>query len=394
MKNPFGQLIRRLFGLNTPEPASCALMVGVRLGAPEARREDQSDLLRRAMMAASAPEAAPRAIESSVIVEQPPCTGEIERSDAEAEPVSEQSDLAVSADSELEPAEVTHQLTTEMAPEHRDGAEVSEPTPEDVPAAPVEPIEELVADAVEESTAAEFEEVSEALLVAPPLKQDVADLADVGTADLQEPGPEEIFATADISPVEEEMPAVEEEALASADADVEVEEAAPATPAPTRKKAAAKKGPSRARKASGTKSKKKPVEAAEAADDVRPEDDVWVSDAVVWSLSGYWLSGEWSPPAGFDGSQRLEEFRELAAEGKLTIWGRSDDAGVWQPIEAAYWKSCAVEPASLVEGRENVVAEPKAPPKAKGKAKAARKYSALKVSKSQVEELWRAGAMH
>jgi hypothetical protein len=110
-------------------------------------------------------------------------------------------------------------------------------------------------------------------------------------------------------------------------------------------------------------------------------------------LSGEWHEGECSLPDNPECPRRLEELREAAAEGRLTIWGRTDDAGTWQPIEASYWKSGTVEPGSLAEGGENVVAEPKTVAKAKGK-KAARKYSALKVSKSQVEELWSPGAMH
>lgn len=116
--------------------------------------------------------------------------------------------------------------------------------------------------------------------------------------------------------------------------------------------------------------------------------DVWFSDAVAWSLSGRWdFDGAWSPPP--DAPRRLEEFREKAAEGKLTIWGRSEEIGVWQPIEAAYWRSCGIEQFSFLEGREKVFTEPKTSAKPKSA-----KYSALKVSRHQVEEVWRAGAMH
>lgn len=382
MKNPFRQLIRQFFGLSTPEPASSALMVGAPMDAPEARREDQSDLLRRAMMAASAPEPTSSARESSAIIEQAPSPEEVQEARSEAEMIPENMGLEADTPAELESREPTVELATEIAPGDCGVEDLSERSSDDMQAASAEHFEESDPGATEESIAVALEEVSEEPVAAPTLEHDVPDLAAHEEADVQEPA---IEMSADVPPTDDAP--VEEAAPAEV---VEVEEVMPATPAPTRKKAATKKAAPRTRKASSGKSKKKQV----AADEVRPEDDVWVSDAVVWSLSGYWLSGEWSPPAGFDGSQRLEEFRELAAEGKLTIWGRSDDAGVWQPIEAAYWKSCTVEPASLVEGRENVVAEPKMPPKAKGKAKAARKYSALKVSKSQVEELWRAGAMH
>jgi len=198
---------------------------------------------------------------------------------------------------------------------------------------------------------------------------------------------EEPAGTEDVVETEE----AEVEAAMAAIAEEPVEEEAPAKK-PRKKRASSPSKKKSSTKAASRKSK------AKAKDDVPaepvPEDDVWVSDAVVWSLSGEWVDGAWHAPEDLDCPQRLEELRELAAEGRLTIWGRSDDAAVWQPIEAAYWKSGTVEPASLAEGRENVVAEPKSAGKAKSKRKSARKYSALKVSKSQIEEIWHPGAMH
>jgi hypothetical protein len=172
----------------------------------------------------------------------------------------------------------------------------------------------------------------------------------------------------------EEPAAVTDEVVAAVVDDV-VEKKARKKKAPAKKKAAAKP---RKAKADGVVAE--PV----------PADDVWVSDAVAWSLSGEWSEAARVPAESSDCPRRLEELREAAAEGRLTIWGRTGDAGTWQPIEASYWKSGTVAPASLAEGRENVVAEPKT----KGKAKASRKYSALKVSRAQVEELWQPDAMH
>lgn len=126
------------------------------------------------------------------------------------------------------------------------------------------------------------------------------------------------------------------------------------------------------------------------------ERDVWFSDAVVWTLKGQWTSHEaWSPPPSSEGPKRLEEFREKAAEGKLVIWGRAGTAGMWEPIEAAFWKSCGFEPFSFLEGRENVFTEPKTAAKPKpGKSAGTAKYSALMVSKRQVEAIWHPNTMH
>ncbi len=181
----------------------------------------------------------------------------------------------------------------------------------------------------------------------------------------------------------------EEAAVASAEGEVAAITSEEPAPEPVEevpaKKARKKRASSPRTKKSSTKSSSRKNKSK--AKEPVPEDDVWVSDAVLWSLSGEWTD-EWHAPEDLDCPQRLEELRELAAEGKLTIWGRSDEDAPWQAIAPSYWKQGYVEPASLAEGRENVVADPKS------KRKTARKYSALKVSKSQIEEIWQPGAMH
>jgi hypothetical protein len=136
--------------------------------------------------------------------------------------------------------------------------------------------------------------------------------------------------------------------------------------------------------------------AAQFAPQRAAERDVWFSDAVAWTLNGQWSSDQaWSPPPSSEGPKRLEEFREKAAEGKLVIWGRAGDVGMWEPIEANYWKCCGIEQFSFLEGREKVFTEPKTPAKPKpGKSKNAAKYTALMVSKRQVEEVWQPDTMH
>ena len=124
---------------------------------------------------------------------------------------------------------------------------------------------------------------------------------------------------------------------------------------------------------------------------------MWMSDAVAWSLSGRWSCEEemWTPPPGAEAPKRLEEFREKAAEGKLIVWGRAGDVASWEPIEPAYWRSCGIEQFSFLEGREKVFTEPKTPSKAKpGKGRGAEKYTALKVNRAQVEQVWQPGTIH
>lgn len=146
----------------------------------------------------------------------------------------------------------------------------------------------------------------------------------------------------------------------------------------------------RAKKAKAAKAKAAPAPKKKAAPKKKSEtleDEAWLSDAVAFSLSGQW-SEAGAPPVDEAGAMRLEEFRTKAGEGALTVWGRASVDATWEPIKASYWKSANVEPMSFVEGREHVATEAK---KSKGKAPAI--YSALKVSKAQVAEIWQPGAM-
>ncbi len=385
-----------------PAPTSVALMAGQQLDL--AANDDQSQMLRRAMQAASAAEDAgednaPESVQSF----EPMAVDEVD--------VSAAAQAAVFAPARSTPANdaVTHDAVEERAFEGEGSApiefadwvevEIDEHAAADadlaleVLVAPVaetpvfEPLafEAPAADAPVEPVANDVEATpAEAALVeAPAVELPAEESVEVLTEEAER---------AEALPVEAaavEAPAVE----LPADASVEVltEEAERAEP--VAEEAVAEKKPRKKRAPAKRKAAAKPRKAKasdEAAVEPVPEDDVWVSDAVAWSLSGEWADGAPLSPESSECPRRLEELREAAAEGRLTIWGRTGDAGTWQPIEAAYWKSGTVEPASLAEGRENVVAEPKT----KGKAKAAKKYSALKVSRAQVEELWQPDAMH
>jgi ribonuclease E len=378
-------------------------MVGANGGASETSRDD-AQLLRRAMQAASAAEdeptlepAADGADTADRAGQETASAPDEVRGEAEAlelAPLSVSSEEAApvaDAADELSEAAVDgveSELPASAGPRSHDDPQMDDASATlpseyafiEIDEADAEPI-----DAVE--PAACEQEHGE------PAEEDAAPLA-VASNDEEERQVEELSASDEPVAIEEAAgltvaedenaePLIAEEILPSAEqGEAAAEEAAAKKP---RKKRAAGKRKSAPKSASR---KSKEAEPAEP-----PEDDVWVSDAVAWSLSGAWHEGECSLPDNPECPRRLEELREAAADGRLTIWGRTEDAGTWQPIEASYWKSGTVEPGSLAEGGENVVAEPKAAAKAKGK-KAARKYSALKVSKSQVEELWSPEAMH
>jgi len=381
-----------------PAPTSVALMAGPRPGL--AANDDQSQMLRRAMQAATAAEEARESdAPESVQNFEPISVDEVDDSAA--------AQAAVFAPSRPMPAEPANDAVTHDA--------VEEPAFETTGATPIEfadwveveidehaagdadlAVEVLVAPVVEDAVETP---VFEPLTFEAPVVVDVAvecvanDIAAL-PVEAEEPAVElareesvDVVAEAAISdpPVVEEavveLPREEVGEVLAEEAETE-EPVAVVAEKPRKKRAPAK------RKATAKPRKSKAAD--ETTSEPVPEDDVWVSDAVAWSLSGEWTDGAQVPPEGSDCPRRLEELREAAAEGRLTIWGRTGDAGTWQPIDASYWKSGTVEPASLAVGRENVVAEPKT----KGKAKSARKYSALKVSRAQVEELWQPDAMH
>ncbi|MDZ4865876.1 MAG: hypothetical protein SGI91_01015 [Alphaproteobacteria bacterium] len=373
-----------------PAPTSVALMAGPRPGL--AANDDQSQMLRRAMQAASAAEEtredeAPEGVQNF----EPLCVDEFDDSAAAqaavfapARPMTAApANDAVTHDAVEEPAfEATGQAPIEFADwvevEIDEHAAAEADLALEVLVAPVaggaaDAIEALAFEVPVEVVANDIETLP---LEAEPVEEPAVELPSEESAKVAN---EEVASDEQVH----EEPAI---ALPSEKSDVEAELEEPAAVV-AEKKSRKKRAPAK-RKAAAKPRKAKVAD--EAALEPVPEDDVWVSDAVAWSLSGEWADGAQVPPESSDFPRRLEELHEAAAEGRLTIWGRTGDAGTWQPIEASYWKSGTVEPASLAEGRENVVAEPKT----KGKAKSARKYSALKVSRAQVEDLWQPDAMH
>jgi len=383
-----------------PAPTSVALMAGPRPGL--AANDDQSQMLRRAMQAATAAEET--------------------RDDGGSETVQTFEPISIddTDDSAAAQAAVFAPVKpVSIAPAANDAAThdtVEEPAFETASSQPIA-LADWVEVEIDEHAAAEADLALEALEASAHVaSEDVVETASFDEPVLEaglgldaEPMLEAEAAVeaaaiveVEVEPVVEmpveaepviEMP-VEVVALAleaaidevvSQEVDEPDDEVAAAVEEVAEKKPRKKRAPAK-RKAAAKPRKSKAADAVEPV----PADDVWVSDAVAWSLSGEWTDGARVAPESSDCPRRLEELREAAAEGRLTIWGRTGDAGTWQPIEASYWKSGTVAPSSLAEGRENVVAEPKT----KGKAKAARKYSALKVSRAQVEELWHPDAMH
>lgn len=125
----------------------------------------------------------------------------------------------------------------------------------------------------------------------------------------------------------------------------------------------------------------------------RPDDAVWLTDALIWSQCGSWREF-WLPPTDANSSQRIEEFRAHAAAGNLTVWAKADDSEDWAPVAASHWKKAGFDPLAFLAGRENAFSQAPAP-KSRKKADADAappkepvKYRELMVSRAQVETLF------
>jgi hypothetical protein len=151
--------------------------------------------------------------------------------------------------------------------------------------------------------------------------------------------------------------------------------------------AAAPKSPSRRKAEPGTTTRRK--KSAKAL----PEDAVWLTDAVIWTQCGSWREF-WLPPTDPESSARVEAFRTHAAEGKLTVWGRTGEASEWTAIAASHWKKAGFDPLAFLAGRENAFSQaPVKKSRTKPPADPVR-YDSLMVSRAAVEELWAAREEH
>lgn len=345
MITSFSRLFRQIFGGSQAQPATEALSRDIVADAEARGAAEHRECLKRAMeVAFSTPTAAAEEHE-----EAPPPVLELQ---AAAEEVAAEI-VALEAEQEAEPLAEAEEIEEVVAQQVTFVAEVPAPYVTEHP-----PAIEL----------AEVEEQREHDIEI--LQWDIGLLAEE-TPDL-------------------ELPVVEEQAAsagADADAEIEVEEESPtaavmeeetpevAEAAPKAKRAKKTKAP--AKKKTATKKKSAPKRSADL-----PDDAVWLSDAIAFSLKGEWAS-VWTPPEDASGAERLEVFREKAAGGDLPIWGCPEGTNAWELVKAAYWKTGFVDPLSFLMGREHVATEPKA-----SKAKKPVKYVALKVAQADVEALW------
>ncbi|MFM9863318.1 MAG: hypothetical protein ACKVRO_06900 [Micropepsaceae bacterium] len=343
MITSFSRLFRQIFGGSQAQPATEALSRDIGADAEARVAAEHRESLKRAMEAAfSTPTAAPEEPHE----EAPPPVLELQAAAEEvaAEIVADEPELET-VEEVAEPAAFVAQapLVTEHPPAI-ELAEVEEQREHDI-----EILQWDITKFAEEPTEPEV-----------PVIEELA-----ASADTQIEAEEEALS----EPVMEEETPEPEAAIEEPVA----EDAVAAAPKAKR----AKKAKAPAKKKTTTKKKAAPKKSADLA-----EDAVWLSDAVAFSLKGEWAT-TWTPPEDASGAERLEVFREKAAAGDLTVWGKPEGGDAWELVKPAYWKTAFVEPLSFLMGRENVVTEPNG-----SKAKKPVKYTALKVAQTEVETLW------
>ena len=399
-----GHLIRFMFGGKRPLPASAANMVGAMqhdlVEAPAA----STDVLRRAMEAAEAPSLEAENFQAEGRRLYAPVAEDLDSlptlflHGVAAEPASVK--IALEYEKTIEPV-------TEDRVEFDDGVEAEESIAVDeAPGAEMSPAWEpvILVPALEAESSMEWEQPShEYGLVSSfdpiePANASVEQLADQPVEDsrsIEDQGAaqeaEPAIANTIALEANEVEPAVDAAAAVSAQVETIAAEATSPVPEvalaeeaiekPTKKRAPAKK-------TQATTKRKKASEKPDAP--ALADDAVFLTDAVIWSQCGSWREF-WLPPTDANTSQRIDEFRQLAANGKLTIWGLVGSTEAWVAIAPAHWKKNGFDPLSFLTGRENAFSQA-GPTKSKAKKPAEPvKYSSLKVSKAQVEALWQTG---
>ncbi|HVZ27489.1 MAG TPA: hypothetical protein VG798_02440 [Rhizomicrobium sp.] len=124
--------------------------------------------------------------------------------------------------------------------------------------------------------------------------------------------------------------------------------------------------------------------------------DAPIMEAVMYILNGAWPKGEtrwgkgqeresrWRDVETGRSFQVLELIREWAKDGKLRVWGKAAPFSPREPIPPQFWRTNRVDGLHTVfEGEENSCTE------SASQLPMLEKFSALYVSRSQVEVWWR-----
>lgn len=120
--------------------------------------------------------------------------------------------------------------------------------------------------------------------------------------------------------------------------------------------------------------------------------DTWLQDAILYAVHGRWL-GEEDDAYGEEGQiseagRVIRKMRELAGDDRLIIWGKLAPTRLHEKIPPEYWIDYQIDMLHALAGEREQVKTEKA---SYGSSKLV--YSELMCSKTQVEELCRAGSI-
>lgn len=234
------------------------------------------------------------------------------------------------------------------------------------------------------------EEVLVTIVDASAQSNEVAEVQPVAEQSVAEPAAQDVEAIQEEPSTLVEEPAVEATLSTEVSAEPEMQIAGePVTEQIEEQPVSAKKP---AKRKSPAKKKDAPATKRKKASKAFPEDAVFLTDAVIWSQCGSWREF-WLPPTDANSSQRVEEFRTLAAAGSFTIWGLPGEGPVcegneWTAITPAHWKKAGFDPLAFLAGRENAFSQAPAPKSKSKKPAEPAKYRSLMVSKAAIEELF------
>jgi hypothetical protein len=101
------------------------------------------------------------------------------------------------------------------------------------------------------------------------------------------------------------------------------------------------------------------------------ERDVWLRDAIWRAFRGTWSVPEGGiAPLGLGESENqrfamliIDDFHQLAFEGKLPIWGRRKGSFIWEPIPHDFWAQNHIDhiPVMSADPQEDIKAMPENP---------------------------------
>lgn len=115
--------------------------------------------------------------------------------------------------------------------------------------------------------------------------------------------------------------------------------------------------------------------------------DVWLREAVFYAVRGRWLS-ETEPAFTEDGqfersSDIVQGMRQLARDGRMTIWGKIWENSTFDPIPSEYWVIHRISLLSILNDQPSDTKTEKATYEGIGPI-----YKELRANSTEIESIW------